>query len=454
MTHAAPTTERLDFIDLLLVLLFLFGIYTGIALPIAKGVPFPSAPSGIAGVLLLLRHAGRVREIHVMALLGVLVLYLANVLAAPNDTYLMERIKGFIQITYSLVIGYGFFLTLVHADRRQLGRLFFVLCVALVVGCLLERTVEPFRNLSDAVRGKLYDALMVYQSDQRDQELYGGIRPKLFTSEPSAVSFGFTFFSFGWLMIAPWRDWRLKLGLYVGLLAAAYVAMRGPTLMLGIVLIVPYLMMIEPWRARTPKREILAGRVVGIALLGVALAVVTVVAMSYLFAARVEEVSSASDPSFFYRIIGPPMIALDVALRHPFTGAGLTGEEFIEDRVLQVYYASPLFSPDWKYGRAAEVITNYFWLHWIYLGPLGGLAVIAALTIWLRTLGVANLLACWAAWVMLGQASGAYVSPKTWTVLLLAAAASVLHRRQPESAVGPRARRRAARPLRMAMERT
>ena len=162
----------------------------------------------------------------------------------------MERIKGFIQITYSLVIGYGFFLTLVHADRRQLGRLFFVLCVALIVGCLLERTVEPFRNFSDAVRAKLYDAIMVYQSDQRDELLYGGIRPKLFTSEPSAVSFGFTLFSFGWLMIAPWRDWRLKLAVYFGMLGAAYIAMRGPTLMLGLVLVLPYIMMLEPWRAR------------------------------------------------------------------------------------------------------------------------------------------------------------------------------------------------------------
>jgi len=453
MTQDAPTA-RLDALDLLLVLLFLFGIYTGVALPIAKGVPFPSAPSGVAGLLLLFRHANRVREAHVMALVGVLVLYLANALVVPNGTYLIERIKGFIQIAYSLIIGYGLFITLVHADRRQLGRVLLVLCVALIVGCLLERMVEPFRALSDAVRATLYDAFMVYQSDQRDQELYGGIRPKLFTSEPSAVTFGFTLFSFGWLMIAPWRDWRIKLAVYFVLLTGAFVAMRGPTLMLGLVLIVPYIMILEPWRARTPGREIMAGRVVGIAILGVALAAVTVVAMAYLFAARLEEVSSASDPSFFYRIIGPPLVALDVLLRHPLTGAGITGEEFIADRVLQVYYASPWFSPDWKYDSAAAVLTNYFWLHWIYLGPLWGIALIAALTFWLRALRVPNLAACWVAWIILGQASGAYVSPKTWAVFLLTAAASVLHSRQPERVVAPRVRRGISAHLRTAMERS
>ena len=454
MTHRTQTTERLDFIDLLLVLLFLFGIYTGIALPIAKGVPFPSAPSGIAGVLLLLRHAGRVRETHVIALVGVLVLYLANALVAPNDTYLIERIKGFIQLTYSLVIGYGFFLTLVHADRRQLGRLFFVLCLALIVGCLLERTVVPFRNFSDAVRVKLYDAILIYQSDQRDEFLYGGIRPKLFTSEPSAVSFGFTLFSFGWLMIAPWRDWRFKLAVYFGLLGAAYIAIHGPTLMLGLVLVLPYIMILEPWRAKTPRREIMVGRLAGIAVLGVVLGVVTMVAMSHLFAARLEEVSSDSDPSFFYRVIGPFLVALDVMVRHPFTGAGLTGEEFIADRVIHVYYASPSFSPHWTFDTTASVLTNYFWLHWIYLGPLWGVAVIAVLSIWLRTLGAANIAACWIAWAVLGQASGAYVSPKTWTVLLLVAAASVLHRRQGEIAFQARRPRRPTTQFRAAMGRS
>jgi hypothetical protein len=453
MTRDAPF-ERLDFLDVALVLLFLFGIYTGVNLDLAKGVPIPSAPSGAAGLLLLLRHTGRVREQHVLALLGVLVLYLANTLVAPNDTYLLERLKGFIQLSYSLIVGYGMFITLIHADRRQIGRLLFVLCIVLFFGCMLERSSDSFRALSDAVRNKLYDQFMVYQSDLRDMDLYGGIRPKLFTSEPSAVTIGYTIFAFGWLMIAPWRDWRAKLAVYFGLLAMGYVAMRGPTLTLGMVLIVPYIMILEPWRARTPRRQILPARLVGIALLGVGLAVFTFVAMSYLFAARVEEVSSASDPSFFYRVIGPPLVAWDVLLRHPLTGSGLTGEEFIADRVMAVYYGSPQFSPEWHYDKAANVLTNYFWHHWIYLGPVWGLAIGVALTFWLRSLGVANLAACWVTWVVLGQASGAYVSPKTWFILLLPAAASILHRSQPEGIPVRRRRERAAVRLRAALGRS
>jgi len=450
----AMRIERLDLLDVLLILVFLFGIYTGVNLMIAQGVPVPSVPSGVAGLLLLLRHGGRVREQDVLVLLGVLVLYMANTLVAPNQIYLIERVKGFIQLAYSLLIGYGMFITLIYADRRQIARLLFVVCVLLFVGCMMERMSDSFRALSDAVRNRLYDAFMVYQSDMRDVELYGGVRPKLFTSEPSAVTFSYTLFAYGWLMIAPWRDWRFKLAVYFGLLGAGYLAMRGPTLTLGLVLIVPYIMILEPWRARTPRRQLLPARLVGVVVLGVALAVVTFTAMSYLFAARVEEVSSASDPSFFFRVIGPPLVAWDVLLRDPLTGSGLTGEEFITDRVMQVFYGSSWYSPAWGFDKTSNMLTNYFWYHWIYLGPVWGLAIGIALTFWLRALGVPNLAACWVAWVILGQASGAYVSPKTWFVLLLTAAASVLHRRQPEHVPLPRRRERASVRLRMALGRS
>jgi hypothetical protein len=41
-------------------------------------------------------------------------------------------------------------------------------------------------------------------------------------------------------------------------------------------------------------------------------------------------------------------------------------------------------------------------------------------------LGVPSVLYCWTVWIILGQASGSYVGPKTWSVMLIAAAASIL----------------------------
>jgi hypothetical protein len=111
---------------------------------------------------------------------------------------------------------------------------------------------------------------------------------------------------------------------------------------------------------------------------------------------------------------------------HPWAGAGLTGEPYIADRVLEVFVNSPSFSSAWPISKVADVLTNFFWLHWIYLGAVWGVVLIAAITFWLRSLGAASVLYCWAIWAILGQASGSYVGPKTWTVLLIGAATSML----------------------------
>jgi hypothetical protein len=55
--------------------------------------------------------------------------------------------------------------------------------------------------------------------------------------------------------------------------------------------------------------------------------------------------------------------------------------------------------------------------------------MMAALSVWLRVLGVPSVAFCWMVWAILGQASGAYVGPTCWAVLFLAGAAAVLHQR-------------------------
>ena len=68
-----------------------------------------------------------------------------------------------------------------------------------------------------------------------------------------------------------------------------------------------------------------------------------------------------------------------------------------------------------------------------------GVICVVAISLWLRLLGAPNVLYCWAVWVILGQASGSYVGPKTWSVLLIAAAASILRvgARQPRAEPAP-----------------
>src|SRR2546423_1727036 len=81
--------------------------------------------------------------------------------------------------------------TLLHADRGQRATILLSFCLCIIVGCAIEPWAG-LRPLSDKVRALVYDASVVYDSDRRDEILYGRVRPKLFTSEPSAVTFAYT----------------------------------------------------------------------------------------------------------------------------------------------------------------------------------------------------------------------------------------------------------------------
>lgn len=424
--------RRLTMADMVLLLLFLIGIYLGFDIRITPTIPLPSALAGVAGMLLLWRRRDDIMPLHLAGLLGVVLLYVAASLSATDLGFLGKRFTGLVQLIYSLLIGYAFFLTILQGSRRQLASLLLGFSLFILIGSLLE-TYGGLRPVSDAVRLILYD-YGIYESDLRDQLLYGHIRPKLFTSEPSAVTFGYTLFTFGWFLVS---SYQRKLVLFLSLIGAGLMIMPGPTLLLSLPLLIPYYLFVD---GSAPNR-------VAVLVLSGLLLVSAVVLGMTVYAERFSHIMAGEDPSFFYRIIGPALVALHVVQTYPWAGAGLTGEDFIADLVMNVFVSSSQYSANWKIDKISSALTNYFWLHWIYLGAVWGMVVFAGLSIWLRLLGVPSILFCWAAWVVFGQASGAYVGPKTWTVLLLMAGLSILLRRQPQAMQAPGIRSPVTRPV-------
>jgi hypothetical protein len=412
-------TEPLGGADLALVALFLLGIYLGVSIMITPTVPITCAPSGLAGVVLLWRRRNSIDPIHFAVFLGVLALYATSILCAADYSFLAKRGTGLLQITYSLTIGYALFLTLVKFERARLANLLLAFCVSILVGCLFEN-YGGLRGISDAVREKLYDHALVYDADLRDQLLYGRIRPKLFTSEPSAVTFAFTQYCSMWLVISPSR---YKPFFYLILVGLGLFVLPGPTLVLMLLLAVPFLLFLYG-RAGNPQGQLM--RFLGASALSVVVIGTALTVGQTVFAERLNEIATGKDASFFYRFTGPMLVALDVFKHHPWAGSGLTGEMFIGNDVRNVYANSSAFQALWPIPRISDVLTNYFWLHWIYLGAVWGVVVAVGLSIWLRVIGATSLLYCWSVWIILGQASGAYVGPKTWAVLFMAAAASIL----------------------------
>lgn len=419
--RVSATVTALGWVDLLLICLFLAGLYTNYTIMVSQKVPLPSAPSGVAGLILLWRRRDEITPRALVGFCAIVTLYLLSVLSAPGIAWLPRRTNGLIQLTYSLTVGYGLFLTVRRADRQQIATLFLACAVVIVVGCLLE-TYAGLRPVSDAVRSVLY-AKGLYENDLRDVLFYNRVRPKFFASEPASVTFCYTLFSFIWLVTS---SWRWKLPFYLALVAIGLFAMPGPTLLLMLVLLLPYLLFLDSRR----NGRIDATRFLVVAMVAAMFALLAIFLATTLFSERLQSITSGNDPSFFYRVQGPALAGLDIMGRYPLTGAGLTGEPFVEREITNLYLRSPFYSAGWQVvSPATELLINYFWLHWIYLGFVWGVVMIGVITGWLRILGVPSTAFAWVTWAILGQASGAYVGPTCWAVLFLAAAAAVLHQR-------------------------
>src|SRR5215467_5675862 len=72
----------LDWLDLALICIFLLGLYTNFTIQISTKVPFPSAPSGIAGLILLWRRRDKLTPKAFGWFILVLLLYVASMLSA------------------------------------------------------------------------------------------------------------------------------------------------------------------------------------------------------------------------------------------------------------------------------------------------------------------------------------------------------------------------------------
>lgn len=421
------STASVDMADIALCLLFLIGIYLGIALPLPGGIPLPAVLAGLAGLLLLARHVAAVRSSHVLAAGCALAAAFFSVLFSAEVALIGEKFKGFVQLIYSLMVAFGFFLAARRCTRRSFAAVFLFLTLTILTGSALETFVPAMKAVSDAFRGFVFDA-GVYSADQRDLALYGRVRPKFFTSEPSFIAFGYTLFAFCWYVLSRQAG---KIVCYVALLAMGYFLIRGPTILLGLALIPIYEIFLASRRRMNAGYARLDLSRAAVAAVATCLLVGFGVLIGWeVLEPRIEGIISGRDPSFFARILAPSLIARDVLIQFPMAGVGLTGWEVLEERIVQLYATTDHLAYDVQFDGASQSLTNYFWSLWIFMGLFGGLAFVIAMSCLLRHLGVPSLAFCWGVWIVFGQAAGGFVTPRTWAVLVLAALISVLHEKR------------------------
>src|SRR5215510_11582299 len=75
-----PKAARLSWVDMALICIFMLGLYTNYTIMVTQKVPFPSIPSGVAGLILLWRRRDLITSRALGALVGIVALYLASML--------------------------------------------------------------------------------------------------------------------------------------------------------------------------------------------------------------------------------------------------------------------------------------------------------------------------------------------------------------------------------------
>lgn len=421
--HAAPGKSP---VGAALVFLYLVGIYTHVTVFVAPGIPWPAAAAGLAGILLFIKNAYRIHIRHVAPIFLFVLIGLFSMLFAPDSISLLgERAQSLLLLTYSLVVGYGLYLELVQWRRGKVARLFFVVSTLILIGCALEN-FTAFGAISDSFRGAVFPEEFLYVANLRDQSLFGMVRPKLFTAEPSFVAIFFVFSITIWLVLSasPLRFVSYFLFLAVGLFL-----IRSPVLLIGAV--TGGAACFAP--ASSGPRAVGAASLNKIVLVGLALGVGAVflyVALTTVLSERLDVILSGSDDSFTIRVIAPIVIAWETITRYPFFGAGIGGREAILDIILQTYLPI-VVRLDHIYYKLVYGITSVFWLHWIFFGLVGGSLALLAIVKLMRCLGGGPLMFPAIVILSFSHTMGAYVGPRFWSIFFIVLAATYLARQPP-----------------------
>lgn len=437
---------KLIYVRQFAVWLFILGVYTSAPLKIGD-MPIPAILAGVSGLFLLAINISQIKKQHVMLLIGLGCLTVLGFVANFGDGAEIARLKGAVQLLYSVTISYGLFLELRGWGKHRVANLFQALAFIVVLGCILELYTD-FRDWSDSFRTHVFEHNILYNSDFRDQLVFGKVRPKLFTTEPSYVAIFFLLSMTMWVtltnatLVPSWKYFLLAI-------TGSFLIGSPFVLLTALVPMLNYFFLKEKgWNLMKfyveegVLKKLLAVSLYSSVLLFVMLGIWHKVEIGHKaeignkaeighepIAAknRLEQTLNGSEDSFKIRLTAPPIIARDILSKSPLFGVGLEAKVTLNKTVLGVFKQLGIQTDYLETNRLGWSVTNNFWLHWIYWGVLGGLLVIFWMYWLMKLIGVHYPLYCFVIITMFSQTMGGYVAPKFWFICFLSMLVGALH---------------------------
>ena len=194
-------TKQSNKIDVFFSFTFLFGLYSGISFYITEDLFIPYIFCGIPAIYFLMISLNDIKIYQLSPIICLAVVtFIGIIFSDQMSEYFYERIKGFLQLFYSIIISLIFYLNIRKWEPRTICYLFLAFVILILFGTFLELFTD-FKDVSDDFRENVFKGNL-YDADLRDIYFYGMIRPKLFTEEPSHVAKFYILCLFVWFSLS------------------------------------------------------------------------------------------------------------------------------------------------------------------------------------------------------------------------------------------------------------
>jgi hypothetical protein len=305
--------------------ILLFGLYTNLPVTIS-GKPLFGAIALLAGFVLLLLNLPK-NPAFFMSLLMLAVLIIVNMALSPKGISSGKVISS-LQLLLSIIAATGVFLEFRKWRARSIERI--VLSASIFI--IFLGFIESYLGLSHAfseIRNLMFSGqdAFIYSSDGRDLELHGGVRPTIFTQEPSHPAKFIGVFLACYYIVG---KSKYKTPIFIMLVLASLAIVKSPSILLSI----PVALYFRITVAETHEFSLKGWLLIAIG----AIAFFTIPSwVGYLPFERARAIAAGSDASSIIRLLGPLKISMDILLNYPLFGVGIGGTDAAKPFLLNIY---------------------------------------------------------------------------------------------------------------------
>lgn len=387
--------------------IFLFGLYTNLPITIF-GKPLFGAFAIIAGLSLLFLNLPKNIALF-KAMAGLAALLIINVALSPKGLS-PDKVTSSIQLFLSVLAATGAFLELRKWRPRSIERTLLVGMMLIILFGFIEVYLGMSQTFS-AIRDMLFNEqdAFIYSSIYRDIELHGGIRPTIFTQEPSHPAKFIGVFLACYYIIS---NSRYKTVLFFILLVSSLAIIRSPTILLA----VPIALYIKATGAESQRFSKKGWMLI---IIG-AVAFFTIPSwVGYLPFERARSIAAGEDASAIIRLFGPLKISFDILLNYPLFGVGIGGTETAKPFLLNIYsnfdaIRMERFDIDESAGWGSALFQGI-----AFSGILGSLLFAFALKKHLQSIALYDHILILFVFLIVFSADGAFVIIRPWAYFFI-----------------------------------